>query len=102
MSVADEAKAAAEAEYPAEDLVLIRNGAGEPMAAIAAGTHVMSRVPFAHGYQRGYEAATVEIQGTRIDGSLKMERLVNGRWVAWDGTVIPGESYTVRTVRARP
>lgn len=62
MNVADEAKAAAEAEYPAEDLVLIRNGAGEPMAAIVAGAQVMSRVPFAHGYQRGHAARVEEVR----------------------------------------
>lgn len=42
MSVADEAKAAAEAEYPAVTV-------GDPIARV-------QRVPFAHGYQCGYEA----------------------------------------------
>ncbi|UJD20794.1 hypothetical protein SEA_ALUMINUMJESUS_59 [Microbacterium phage AluminumJesus] len=41
MSVTDEAKAAAEAEYPAVAV-------GDPIARV-------QRVPFAHGYQRGYE-----------------------------------------------
>ncbi|QJD53291.1 hypothetical protein SEA_TEMPO_69 [Microbacterium phage Tempo] len=47
MSVADEAKAAAEAEYPL---------ATEASISVEASVARMRRVPFAHGYQRGYEA----------------------------------------------
>ncbi|WNN94094.1 hypothetical protein SEA_FREGLEY_69 [Microbacterium phage Fregley] len=46
MSVADEAKAAAEAEYPL---------ATEVSISVEASVARMRRVPFAHGYQRGYE-----------------------------------------------
>ncbi|QIQ63645.1 hypothetical protein SEA_NIKE_64 [Microbacterium phage Nike] len=47
MSVADEAKAAAEAEYPLSS---------KPSVSVEQSVVAMRRVPFAHGYQRGYEA----------------------------------------------
>ncbi|QUE25357.1 hypothetical protein SEA_FIZZLES_63 [Microbacterium phage Fizzles] len=77
-----------------------------PDGITAEGEREWRRVPFAHGYQVGFAAALanarVEIQSSRLDGSLKMERYVDGRWVAWDGIAVPGERYTVRTVRTRP
>lgn len=84
MSVADEAKAAAEAEYPAEVTSI----------AVADSIARMRQVPFAHGYQRGYAAGRMTIVDT-------LERFVDGHWEKWDGTVEPGVRYQFRTKRTR-
>lgn len=86
MSVADEAKAAAEAEYPLSP---------KPSISVEQSVAAMRRVPFAHGYQRGYEAGRMAV----TEG---LERFVDGHWVKWDGAVEAGVQYQFRTRRARP
>lgn len=81
MSVADEAKAAAEAEYPIRIHI---DGVAVPDP----------RPPFAHGYQRGHAAGRMTIVDT-------LERFVDGHWEKWDGTVEPGVRYQFRTKRTR-
>ncbi|QQO39464.1 hypothetical protein SEA_NAMAGO_63 [Microbacterium phage Namago] len=92
MSVADEAKAAAEAEYPAVTV-------GDPIARV-------QRVPFAHGYQRGIQAALDDLPGliSRVmcavcgdDGEFIQSP--GGSWWAHDSHPDDHHDY-VPTVRA--
>lgn len=95
MSVTDEAKAAAEAEYPARIHI---DGVAVPDP----------RPPFAHGYQRGYEAAMRD-QAALIERAFRAgwERSGEGYnaehsdggdpWLDW-----PGREEFLRTGRARP
>lgn len=81
MSLEQEAKAAAEAEYP-------------PRMHLEAALN-NPRPPFAHGYQRGYEAGHMAVVES-------LERFVDGHWEKWDGTVEPGVRYQFRKRVARP
>lgn len=82
MSLEQEAKAVAEAEYPARIHI---DGVAVPDP----------RPPFAHGYQRGYEAGHMAVVES-------LERFVDGHWEKWDGTVEPGVRYQFRKRLARP
>lgn len=77
MTVEQEAAAAARAAYPDADVVLVRNGGGEPMVIGIAGNklHAMARTPYAQGYRAGYGAALE---------SLSTEHTVNVMREDWD------------------
>lgn len=81
MSLAEEAKAAAEAIYPKTDAVALTNATGETVALLVAGkaTHAMSRTPYAIGYLAG---ARREVTEQEVEAAARS--LNPAAWMIYD------------------